>query len=94
LLRNTTSTSSISESGAAVRRLRPKSRPFVVAPELAIPIFFGDRFLPMFHFASASTFYLPLSGSFPVETMLRGDRSLMDDIPAKGVISVGPNLLR
>ena len=39
LLRNATSTLSISESGAPVRRLRPKSRPFVVAPELAIPIF-------------------------------------------------------
>ena len=35
-------------------------------------------------------FYLALSGSFPVETMLRGDRSLMDDVPVKGgVISVG-----
>jgi hypothetical protein len=33
--------------------LRSKSRPFVIAPELAIPIFFRDGFLSIFHFASA-----------------------------------------
>ena len=53
LLRNATSTLSISEIGAPVRRLRPKSRPFVVAPELAIPIFFGDRFPSIFHVISS-----------------------------------------
>jgi len=53
LLRNATSTLSISESGAPVRGLRPKSRPFVIAAKLAVPIFCYDRFLPMFHLASA-----------------------------------------
>ena len=37
LLRNARSTLSINKSGASVRRLRSKSRPFVIAPELAIP---------------------------------------------------------
>ena len=45
--------STVPENGAPVRGLRSKSRPFVMAPELAIPIFFRDRFLSMFHFASA-----------------------------------------
>ena len=52
LLRNATSTLSISESGAPVRGLRSKSRPFVICPELSIPIFFRNRFLSMFHRAS------------------------------------------
>jgi hypothetical protein len=35
------------------------------------------------------------SGSFSVETILRGDRSLMDDVPVKsGVISMGVKLAR
>jgi hypothetical protein len=76
LLRNATSTLSISERGAPVRGLRSKSRPLVICTELSIPIFFRNRFLPMFHRASVQTFYLPRSGSFSVETMLRGDRSL------------------
>jgi len=45
LLRNATSTLSINKSSASVRRLRSKSRPFVIAPELAIPIICCDRFL-------------------------------------------------
>jgi hypothetical protein len=49
LLRNTTSTLSIKKGGAPVRGLRSKSRPFVVAVELAIPIFRYDGFLPTLH---------------------------------------------
>src|SRR5437588_13040500 len=53
LLSNARSALSINKSGAPVRGLRSKSRPLVVGPELAIPSFFRDRFVPMFHFASA-----------------------------------------
>lgn len=49
LLRNATPTLSISERGAPIRGLRSKSRPLVICPELAIPTFFRDRLLPMFH---------------------------------------------
>ena len=52
LLRNATPTLSISERGAPIRGLRSKSRPFVICPELAIPTFFRDRLLSMFHRAS------------------------------------------
>jgi hypothetical protein len=75
LLRNATSTLSISEIGAPVRRLRPKSRPFVVAPELAIPIFFGDRFPSIFHVISSwASCSAALSFVF-MKTILRRDRS-------------------
>ena len=53
LLRNTASTLSIKESGTPVRGLRSKSRPFVIAPELAIPIIFCERFLPVSHLVSS-----------------------------------------
>jgi hypothetical protein len=52
LLSDTTSTLSIEKSGTPVRGLRSEARPFVIGPELANPIFFPDRFLPMFHLAS------------------------------------------
>jgi hypothetical protein len=64
LLGNTTSALSIKKGGAPVRGLRSKSRPFVVAAELAIPIFFRDRFTPMFHFRLRVDFRYPFRGRF------------------------------
>src|SRR5215472_14627857 len=53
LLSNTTSALSIKEGGTPVRRLRSKSRPVVVSPELAIPTLFGDRLSSIFHVISS-----------------------------------------
>ena len=52
-LRNTPSTMSIEKNGTPVRRLRSKSRPFVVSPELAIPTLFRESLLSIFHVISS-----------------------------------------
>ena len=74
LLSNATSTLSINKSGTPVRGLRSKSRPFVKAGKLTIPIFFRDRFLPMSHLVSSLAFSSAPLGSFSGKTILRGDR--------------------
>jgi hypothetical protein len=49
LLSNATPILRIQKDCTSVRGLRPKSCPFVIRLEFAIPISFGYRFLPVFH---------------------------------------------
>ena len=86
MLSNTTSALSIKKGTAPIRGLRPKSRPFVVVAKLSVPITFRDYSLPMSHSVPPEV-SVCLSGSFAVETISRGDRSLGDNAPVNGVSS-------